>query len=357
MARDRQRRSSTYADLIRAVRKWRGLTQDELAHKLKRSRKFIAGIENEFKVPLERQRLELEKELKIKPSISRRIIFDISPNMEDLPDIIDLSIPEDKLEVVQITRSVDQEFEQFLKLLKATFPDSDMRATDQDFKRWLDEASVYLSSPIPCENIYLVTKSVLYDKVVALLFASHYPSTGFMFIDYLAVDTAFAKEAGRRGQYKLSKHVSTRAIPLILSRLAAITPRVRGVLAEIARVEEMRSRKIRFRRYAKNIFDAEIYAIGAAYKTPDADVTKDHTDIEYDLVFFPGPQERSRIDVNDPKLTKSNALEIFSFVYNQAYGDSDLNTKGEADYRTYSERLFAELAQELPEWVPLTPLR
>lgn len=357
MARPTHRRNAQYAKLIRERRIRKGLTQAGLAHDLGYNDKSpIYRIENLHIVPFDvRIRRRLEKLLDIKPGHSRRILREASPNLSFYSEAANSVALEDTLEVYRVIDIEEIEFRQFQNLIKAAFPDPDTRASDKDLERWLDDAESYLFSPVPCDNIYLVAKPVDRNVIVGLLFASHYSAAGFMFIDYMVVDIALADDIRKQDNPNLADEIKSNAARLLLETLAEMTPKVKGVFTEVASAEV--GLKATFGKYARQFVGVGLYALGINYKAPDVDVEKDGTDIQYDLLYFPGLSERSNIDVDNPGVTRQKALEILSFIYNQAYGDSDLSTSTEDEYRGYSGRLFEKVSKELPDWVPLVPIR
>ena len=135
----------------------------------------------------------------------------------------------------RIKRRDEPEFMQFLELMDNAFPDT--ADPDANFVRWLDEREIYLKETPPCDDIFLVVKADRYDRVVAAAYASNYPTLGYLFISYVAVDEAFQEELLQHKEVELYADVTNNAVPKLLRGLLKIVNTTginKGVVTEIA---------------------------------------------------------------------------------------------------------------------------
>jgi hypothetical protein len=182
-----------------------------------------------------------------------------SDTASNLPDFPLMTEANSLLTLHRIQSADDIDFEDFLDLMKKEFPDPDVRDPDEDLEMWLRESDIAISRDIPCHDLFLIAKDVEYKMVVALLYGSYFPSLGFLFISYLAVDRQLVKEIHTSGNVVLSKAITKNATASLLRTVSRLKW-YKGVVTEIAHDGKEEELKRLFLGYGRRILGGKIHA-------------------------------------------------------------------------------------------------
>jgi hypothetical protein len=211
------------------------------------------------------------------------------------------------LAVRQIRSKQDRDFCQFLELLKTAFPDERVQEREDNLGRYLDERKDALKGPTPCDDIILVAKRRRTRDVIGLLWATHYRTLGFVFVDYLAVDEEYANSLKAQGKMRLSSRITHYGIRLLLDSLRRKTgfpdTLTGGVVGELLQEEGSLPLKRLFSLYAGR-HRCKIYKVGIEYEQPSVDAKQLESTIREDLVFVPGALYQRVIDDLGNRLPK-----------------------------------------------------
>jgi hypothetical protein len=272
-----------------------------------------------------------------------------------------LGMPKVWLSVRQVTSDEDRDFPTILDLHKAAFPLTQVSELEDNFRRYLRQRAHALIDQDPCDDIVLVVKRRFFGTVIAYAFATHYPNHRFTFINYIAVDRAFAdlvRSKGRKGLFALITH---HTIPLLLNYLAKKTGfpnQLHGVIAELLRDETTDDLKTRFSIYASRRH-CKIYWIDVPYVQPAIDAQDIDTNIPVDLIFIPGTNYQRTMDENfdGNSLGKPEVMEIIRFIHLSIYADAYKFTPDYGPYLEHMKSMVARYKRELPPIIRLHPLR
>jgi hypothetical protein len=254
-----------------------------------------------------------------------------------------------------IHRIDELEFEDFLELMEKEFPDPDIRDPDQDLEMWLREAETSKARKPSCVDQFLVAKDANYGMVVALLYASHFPTLGFLFISYLAIDHELVEAIRDSGQVFLAEAVKKTATKVLLQAVSNLNW-TKGVLTEIAHDGKEKKLKRLFLRYARRIFGGNIYEIDIEYVQPALD-PQGLQSVRQDLLYMPGPEHQALINENKTCLPRDEMVEILRFVYQEIYAGNFDTTPYAETYRAEVEQVFQRVSGALPRLVPLRPIQ
>jgi hypothetical protein len=261
------------------------------------------------------------------------------------------------LSIERISRSQDIEFSEFVDLLHRSFPDNRYKDLDLNLERWLEEADYHRKKRDSCEDIMLVAKDDRYKKVVALLYATYYYSSNYVFINFLSIDQSLVAQFANRGEFDLEREITHRSIPSLLLELTQYTPDRKGILLEMDINGENELRQ-RLKRYAKSFLKATFYEIPIPYHQPMLDPTTRVGTIEQSLMFIPSESYQESITAEDDKLHQTDMVEILRFVYLQLYQGAYERTKHAIAYSHHLEELFGRVSGALKEdWIQLKPVR
>jgi hypothetical protein len=262
--------------------------------------------------------------------------------------------PAELLTVCQIRHPSDPLFEKFLDILDEEFDDS-IRDTEEDLERWLRDidgtedqlADDYI---LACK---FVNDEKVGDNIAAALYASNYPTFGYLFINYIAINHKLADELHGRGEYRLESAIKRDAVRMLLKNLSEKSKWHKGVIAEIALDEKNTYLKRRFRRYASSFFQSKLYELDVGYLQPALDINSLTEPEIQDLIYMPGPSDINVVDKYHGKLPRDEAKKLINFIYDYMYaGIFDAIGRGE-EYRSYIESVRQKVLKNIGEWVSL----